>query len=121
MEKLVYLAGPLSPGHGYDTQDNVASAAEVLYQLTNAGIAAYCPHLTALAPGAFSVAYDKWMDVCFTILARCDAVLMLPRWETSFGSLQEYQYARKLGIPVLLNLSDLIPDPQPKLDFGEPT
>ena len=43
------------------------------------------------------------------IIARCDAILMLPGWERSEGSQMEYRRATELGMPVYLSVEE-VPD-----------
>lgn len=93
---LVYIAGPITAKDGFTQEDNIAAACEAFLRLSRAGVVAFCPHLTALAPGAFDVPYDHWLKADLTILERCDAVLMLPRWETSNGARVEHAMAVEL-------------------------
>jgi hypothetical protein len=41
------------------------------------------------------------------IIARCDAILMLPGWERSEGSRMEYSRAVELRMPVYLSVEDV--------------
>lgn len=49
--------------------------------------------------------HDEYMRVCLEMLKMCDAIYMIPGWETSKGATKEYEYAKKLGLIVYKNLN----------------
>ena len=49
--------------------------------------------------------HDEYMHVCLEMLKMCDAIYMIPGWETSKGATKEYEYAKKLGLIVYKNLN----------------
>lgn len=105
---LVYVSGPITPKNGYTVEENTAAAVKVYLQLLGLGIPAFCPHLSAAFPSAFSdIPYNIWMEYDFAVIARCTHILMLPRWEASSGAKAELEYARSLGLPICFSTIEL--------------
>jgi hypothetical protein len=50
---------------------------------------------------------DWWYDATLELMLRCDAVLMLPRWEASRGATNERSAAIGSGMPVFEDLAEL--------------
>lgn len=103
----VYMAGPITPKGTRTVAGNVASAWRALEYLTRRRVAAIAPQLTAANPSAFDVPYEDWMAVDFVLIRACRAVLVLPGWDTSAGTLREIQFARDHGIPVFFGVRPL--------------
>ena len=93
---------------GYTQEQNIAEAIDVFFTLIKADIHAFCPHLTALAPQAFTISYEQWLSYDFAIIDLCSHVLMLPRWQTSRGACREKEYAHKIGKHVVFSVTELI-------------
>ena len=104
---IVYLAGPLTPTVERTLEQNVQAAVDVFLSLAHEGVHAFCPHLTALAQGAFDVPYERWMEMDFAFLERCDVVLMLEGWERSPGARRERDLAEALGKRVIYDVEEL--------------
>lgn len=100
--RLLYLAGNYSPYGGIETEQFIERAASVSAMLWDRGFAVLCPHTnTAGFEKRCKVAtWDTFMEGDFRMLESCDAVVMLPGWETSKGARAEYEHALNLGIPV---------------------
>lgn len=49
----------------------------------------------AVLPAGF--AHGEYMNVCYAMLAVCEAVYFLRNWEDSVGALMEYDYAKYLS------------------------
>lgn len=70
--------------------------------------------LTAICPQMNTAHFDSVADAetfyigDLEILERCDAVLMVPGWEGSFGARMEKIYARKMGIPIYHSVEDCL-------------
>lgn len=104
---LVFISGPYSGEHQLEHQRIAKEMAERLWQL---GHSVICPHLNS--GGMDHVAsYQTYIDGYLQILARCDAVVLLPNWENSSGANTEVAYAKKLNIPIFFhsNLPSLHP------------
>ena len=106
---FVYLSGPITAKHGRSVEENTANALKVYWLCLRTGIPAFCPHLSAGFPSAFSeVPYDAWLAYDFAVIDRCSHVLMLPNWQESDGAKAELAYATQKGVSVHYELSALI-------------
>lgn len=95
---FVYLTGPITAKHGRTVEDNVALAIRAYWACLNAGVPAFCPHLSAAFPTAHSdVSYETWIAYDFAVIDRCTDVVCLDHWEQSAGALREVEYARHNG------------------------
>lgn len=99
---VVYLAGPFSG----DVEGNVAEAATMALQVWTMGAACHCPHLNS---GLWVGVLEErvFLEGGLAILATCNAILMMPTWQSSAGATKERQLALKLGIPVLYSITEL--------------
>jgi hypothetical protein len=110
---FVYLAGPITPQDGFTLADNVQQALEVFCHLLRRGIPAFCPHLTA---SEFDLDYETWLAYDLAVLARCTHVMLLPRWASSPGAVQERAFALSRSIPLvesILSLEQVLPARRP--------
>ncbi len=105
---LVYLSGPITAKHGRSVEQNVAAALPVYFALLQAGVPAFCPHLSAGFPSAFEVDYRLWLAYDFAVIDRCTHLLTLANWEQSAGALEEVQYARDHHVPVFHDAAVLL-------------
>lgn len=104
MKRLVYISGPISVG---DQFRNVQLAINAFNDLLSAGVYAHCPHFSAFAHMSQPRRHHEWMKLDIeAILPRCDAVWRLPG--VSVGADEECREARRLGIPVFDQFSQVI-------------
>lgn len=98
---LVYVSGPYS-GVDYEAIDrNIEQSRHIATVLWERGHAALCPHLnTAHFETDCDATYEQYINGDLLMLARCDAIVMTPNWESSNGANIEKSYADRLGIPV---------------------
>jgi hypothetical protein len=105
---FVYISGPMTPKHGFTIEENIAAGARVYWDLLQRGIPAFCPHLSGAFPTAWSVLpHADWLAYDFAVIDRCTHVLMMPRWETSTGAVEERAYAETRGLPVFFSTHEL--------------
>ena len=95
---LVYLSGPITATPTHTVAQNIASAAAVYFECIRRGLPAFCPHLGAQMPEAFTIGYEQWMAYDFAVL---------DRWETSAGAKREKDYAFLRGIQTFYSLDEL--------------
>ncbi len=98
--KVIYVAGPYRDKRGgWYVQLNIRAAEGVAMELWRMGAAAICPHLNTLHfDGPLSI--NTILQGDFEILSRCDALVALPGWERSLGTMAEIEVAASLDIPV---------------------
>ncbi len=108
--KVIYIAGRYRDERGeYYVRCNIREAERAaLFVWMNGGVA-MCPHKnTAGLGGAFGIPDETWLKGDLELIKRCDAIWMLPGWESSTGARGELDYARECGIPELYNQADVL-------------
>lgn len=99
MRPRVYVAGPLTARNGWLYEANVRRAERVGYELVGMGAAPIVPHTMSRFLNE-TYTPDIWMEVCFAQLSVCNAMVLLPGWESSTGSCQEVAYCQEHKIPI---------------------
>jgi hypothetical protein len=97
--KVVYIAGPFTGKTAWDVECNVREAEKIALQVAKAGAMPLCPHTNSRFFYGQCTA-DFWYDGTLELLKRCDAIVMLPNWQASKGSLMEHTYAKEHGMQV---------------------
>lgn len=105
--KVVYVAGPFRAPTPWEQEQNVRRAEEASLRVWKAGLVAICPH-TQTRFFQNSAPDQYWLEGTLEMMRRCDAVLVLPGYEKSVGTLGEITEATLLGIPVFYNIDALI-------------
>lgn len=105
---IVYLAGPITAKDGFTIEQNVEQAAAIWYQLVQACIPTFCPQLGAALQMSFSLDYDVWMNYDFKLISISSHVLMLPRWESSYGACLEREHAELFGKRICYDVSEIL-------------
>ena len=98
--KMIYIAGKYRAENEYGIWVNVRTAQLATFKILEEmdGWAPICPH--ANTHGAGGIRDDEYiLECCLEIMSRCDAVLLLPGWEESEGSVAEVHAAAELMIP----------------------
>jgi hypothetical protein len=104
--KLVYVAGPYRANGEWFIYENIRRAEAVALEVWKMGAACICPHKnTAFFNGACPD--QVWLDGDLEMVRRCDAILCVPGWERSVGSLGEVALAKEIGIPVFQSVEEL--------------
>lgn len=99
---VIYTAGPFRG----DVKANVKAAEEFARKVWAAGAACISPHLNSVAfDGEFPD--SVFLEGDLAIVAKCDAVIMMPGWKSSEGATKERLAALAWGIPVLYSLEEL--------------
>ncbi len=104
--KLIYLAGRYTETSPYLVQRNVDLARRYAQEVCIAGGMAITPHLLSQHFDGIQD-YTWWCDAMLTLMRRCDAVYMLPKYETSNGAIAELTEALRLEMPVFYNMREL--------------
>jgi len=100
-KKVIYLCGPFRGLNQWEVHQNILLSERVSLQIWRMGGAVISPHLNT--QNFQSAAPDEcWLQGDLAILSRCDVIVLLPRWETSSGSLNEVAKAKELQIPIFI-------------------
>ena len=100
---IIYLAGPIRPKGDQTLEGNVTIAKGVALELWKAGYTVICPHANSDLPVTLAdkeVEAWRWLGGDLEIIARCDAVVVLPNWEQSEGTKGEIAFAQERSIPI---------------------
>ena len=95
--KLVFIAGKFSGANAWEVACNVHRAEAASLRIAQLGGMPVCPH--SLGRNMFGTLPEAfWREGCLALLARCDGILLLPRWSDSPGACGEARHADKHGI-----------------------
>lgn len=101
--KVVYIAGAFRAETPWLIEQNVRKAEEYSLHVWQSGGVALCPH-TMTRFFQSSAPDCTWVDGTLELLKRCDAMLVVPGYEKSVGTLGEIEQAKKMEIPIFLTL-----------------
>lgn len=97
---IVYIASKFRGATPWDVEQNIRRAEEAALQVARAGHVPLCPH-TMYRHFDKALPDEFWLAATIALLERCDAILMLPGWESSRGACAELERAQsKLGMRV---------------------
>ena len=102
--RVIYVSGPYTG----NVVRNVQAAVKAADLLVECGFIPICPHLTHLWDTISPHSYDYWMDMDLKLVEIVDAVFRLPG--ESHGADMECEKASKLGIPVYMDIQQMIDD-----------
>lgn len=106
-KKLIYIAGKLND----DACNYIKHCHRMIKharKVRELGFAVMVPCLDileGLIDGSFD--YEDYFQNNIPILSRCDAVSLVPGWETSNGTAREIQIATEKNIPVFKTIKEL--------------
>ncbi len=107
--KLIYIAGPYRGPDRASIARNIANAREIAVHAAREGWFPVCPHLnTAHMEEDLDYPDDYWLAGTMLLMEKCAAVVLVPGWQNSNGTLAEVARAKQLGIPVFTNHKFLI-------------
>lgn len=101
---FVYMAGPITARNGYSIEDNRKMTEKALYELLRAGIPCFMPPIIPHT----EVDYETCLLYDNVAIARCTAMVMLPRWNESPGALKERALAIELDMEIFDSVEELI-------------
>lgn len=99
----VYVAGPMTKGRWEENTRRAVDAGAILIQN---GFEPFIPHLYCLLDFVHPQHYERWMELDFSYIRVCEALLRIPG--ESSGADREIKYAEHRSIPVFYNVADLI-------------
>jgi hypothetical protein len=104
--KVIFISGPFRAPTELKRRENIRRAELAALSVWQSGAAAICPHLnTAHFDG--SLPDEVFLNGDLSILAKCDAILMLDDWKRSAGATAERDFALSIGMMVLNDLNEL--------------
>lgn len=111
--KVVYISGAYRAFLDPDKKSlningmylNIQKARNVACHLWKAGLVPLTPHLNAMLMDGVCEDYI-FLQGDLELLRRCDAVLLIPGWETSAGAKAEKILAEELDMPVFILSSE---------------
>jgi hypothetical protein len=105
--KVIYIAGKFRGPTPWAIEQNVRRAEERALEVNRlGGCVALCPH-TNNRFFQDSLPDQVWLEGALELMRRCDAVMLVPGWETSSGTAHELEVARFRNIPAFVDLDDL--------------
>ncbi len=108
---IVYVAGPYRTNSEFGStafgrEKNIAAAREIGARLARDGHLPVIPHAnTAQFDGLNTDEF--FLEATLELMVRCDAVFLMPNWESSAGARAEKAEAEKLGLPVFTTIAEL--------------
>lgn len=99
---LIYTAGPYSQTAGVGTvEENIQKATDIAAELWNMGYTVLCPHMNSAGLEKLTTLSNKdFVDRDLEMVERCDAIVMIPGWESSLGAVRELEHARQNDLVV---------------------
>ncbi|MGV8921617.1 MAG: DUF1937 family protein [Pseudomonas sp.] len=114
MIPIIYVAGPYRAATHELVAANIAAARQVAVLTAHLGWFPICPHTNT---AHFEVDLedkgdDFWLAGTMALMERCDAVVLVPGWRYSSGTLAEIHRAREMGLPIFTSAEGLPPAAQ---------
>lgn len=111
--KRIYVSGAYSANNVLDVLKNIGRGEKACAELFALGYAPFCPwhdksYVTDNPDGVFTV--EQFYRFSMAWLEVSDAMLVLPGYEESKGTLAEIEFAENNEIPVYFNLGTLMQD-----------
>jgi len=110
--KRVYVAGPYSANNIIDCLENMRKGMRAGVEVFLAGYAPWVPwhdfHHQLMFRNGESLSVDDYYEMSMAWLVVSDAMLVLPGWQESQGTMAEIAKAVELCIPIFFSLSKLI-------------
>jgi len=99
-QRVLYVAGPYRHYSTHKQFENILRARKIAKHLWNLGFTVICPHTNSMLMDDNAASDELFLAGGLELLKRCDAIVMLPLWELSPGSMTEKSIAEDHDIPV---------------------
>jgi nucleoside 2-deoxyribosyltransferase len=109
--KVIYVGGPYKARTPEEVERNIAAASDMAFRVWSCGHVAICPHLNVPKGAEEKLPRAVFLMGDLAILRRCDALLVVGDWESSAGTVAEWQEAKRLGLPAFETLEALLQYP----------
>jgi hypothetical protein len=119
MQPLIYVAGPYRAATRDAIARNIDAARSIGISAAAIGWFPVIPHANTahMELDLPDLGDDFWLRGTMEMMERCDAVVLVPGWENSAGTLCEIARADQLRIPVFRTL-DTLPSASVFLDWA---
>ena len=109
MQPLIYVAGPYRAATRDDIARNIDAARVIGISAAALGWFPVIPHANTahMELDLPELGDDFWLRGTMEMMERCDAVVLVPGWQNSAGTLGEIARAYELRIPVFRTLDTL--------------
>jgi len=104
----IYVAGAYSADNVIDVLSNIRKGNQVAAKLLKAGFAPFSPFIDYQFSFFEDITVDEYYDYSIAWLLVSDAMLVLPGYENSKGTLREIEIATKSSIPVFYYQNNFI-------------
>ena len=109
--KRIYIAGPYSADNVITVLDNIREGQRMAVRVLLAGYAPFCPwldfHFQLMLRDGERLSVKDYYDYSIAWLEVSDAMLVLPGYENSTGTMTEMKRAGELKIPIYYDLSEM--------------
>lgn len=105
----IYVAGKFTDDSAFKVLNNMRIGIEHSIEIFKLGHAPFCPWLDYqfILMGGGDIPCERMYANSIEWLKVCDAVFLLPGWESSNGTQKEVEIARELGLSIYHDLRDL--------------
>jgi len=107
MRKLVYISGPITASSAVEMLANIGTFSRIEHLLLKNGFAPINPANDFLLCTQGNISKEELLEKDRAIISVCDAIFTIDGWSESGGALQELEWARHRGIPVVGTLPEL--------------
>lgn len=112
---IIYISGAYSADSKEGVEDNILLAEFFALKIWNMGHSAMCPHLNTklFEQKGCKAEHSHYLDFDMRMLCACEAIFMLPNWETSKGAKMELELAKRIGMPIFYDIEAVPTEPRP--------
>jgi hypothetical protein len=108
MRKCVYVAGAISSDNLLKSFDNIRKGIKLSVEVLKAGFAPFSPFIDFQFSFVEPISLQEYYAYSMAWLCKADAVIVVPEWGSSKGTLAEIARAKELNIPIYYSLEELI-------------
>lgn len=108
MHPLIYVAGPYRAASREAVAQNIDAARQIGAAAAAIGWYPVIPHANT-AHMELNLQHDDefWLRGTLELMTRCDAVVLVPGWQNSAGTLGEIAKADSMQLPIFRTIDDL--------------